>query len=147
LRQGPKIVLAQFGTLHPATCAALDLPPGAAAFEIFLDAIPEPKRRKKAAPVLSPLQPVRRDFAFLVGTEVSAEVLLRAAKGADRNFVSFVTLFDTYQGKGVPEGQKSLAIAVTLQPSEKSFSDTEIEAISAAIIAAVVKATGGTLRG
>jgi phenylalanyl-tRNA synthetase beta chain len=147
LRQGPKIILAQFGTLHPATCAALDLPPGAAAFEIFLDAIPEPKRRKKAAPVLSPLQPVRRDFAFLVGSDVAAEILLRAAKGAERNFISGVTLFDTYQGKGVPEGQKSLAIAVTLQPSEKSFSDTEIEAISAAIIAAVVKATGGTLRG
>jgi phenylalanyl-tRNA synthetase beta chain len=147
LRQGPKQVLARFGTLHPSLCAALELPAGAVAFEIFLDAIAEPKKRKKASPVLPPLQPIRRDFAFLVSTDTGAEILLRAAKGAERNLITGVALFDSYQGKGVPEGQKSLAIAVTLQPAEKSFSEAEIEAVSAKIIAAVAKATGGTLRG
>ncbi len=147
LQQGPKTVLAAFGTLHPSLCAKLDIPPGAVAFEIFLDAIPEPKRRRKAAPALPPFQPIRRDFAFLVAETVPAETLLRAARGAERNIITNVALFDRYAGKGVPEGQVSLAIAVTLQPEQKSFSEVELEAISAKIVAAVAKATGGILRG
>ena len=147
LRQGPKTVLAAFGTLHPAVCAKLDLPVGSVAFEVFLDALPEPKRRKKAAPVLSAFQPVRRDFAFLVSEATQAEALIRAAKGAERNLISNVVLFDRYQGKGVPEGQVSLAIAVTIQPVEKSFSEAELDAISAKIVAEVGKKTGGVLRG
>jgi phenylalanyl-tRNA synthetase beta chain len=147
LRQGPKTVLAAFGTLHPAACAKLDLPVGSVAFEVFLDALPEPKRRKKATPVLSPFQPVRRDFAFLVPEEMPAETLLRAARGAERNLITGVALFDRYQGKGVPEGQVSLAIAVTIQPVEKSFSEAELDAISAKIVAEVGKKAGGVLRG
>jgi phenylalanyl-tRNA synthetase beta chain len=147
LRQGPKTILAAFGTLHPALCARLDLPVGSVAFEIFLDAIPEPKRRKKAAPVLPAFQPIRRDFAFLVSVDTQSEALLRAAKGAERNLITNVALFDRYQGKGVPEGQVSLAIAVTIQPVEKSFSETELDAISAKIVAEVAKKTGGVLRG
>jgi phenylalanyl-tRNA synthetase beta chain len=146
LRQGPKIVLAHFGTLHPSLCTALDLPAGSVAFEIFLDAITEPKRRKKAAPILPPFQPLRRDFAFLVDATTPAETLIRAAKGAERNFITNVTLFDRYAGKNLAPGEISLAIAVTIQPLEKSLTDTEIDAISAKIIAAVVKATGGRLR-
>ncbi|OYV39014.1 MAG: phenylalanine--tRNA ligase subunit beta [Rhodospirillales bacterium 20-64-7] len=147
LRQGPKTVLAAFGTLHPSVCARLDLPEGAVAFEVFLDAIAEPKRRRKAAPVLPTFQPVRRDFAFLVPADTPAETLLRAAKGAERNLIAEVALFDRYQGKGVPEGQVSLAIAVTLQPTEKSFSEAELEAIGAKIVAEVAKKAGGVLRG
>jgi phenylalanyl-tRNA synthetase beta chain len=147
LRQGPKITLGRFGTLHPALCARLDIAVGSAAFEVFLDAIPEPKRRKKAAPVLSLLQPIRRDFAFLVDAATPAEVLLRAAKGADRNFIAGVTLFDRYAGKGVPEGQVSLAIAATIQPTEKTLTEAELDAIAEKIVAAVAKATGGILRG
>ncbi len=147
LRQGPKTVLAAFGTLHPSVCSALDLPLGSVAFEVFLDAILEPKRRKKATPVLPAFQPVRRDFAFLVGANMPAETLLRAAKGAERNVITNVALFDRYQGKGVPEGQVSLAIAVTIQPVEKSFSEAELDAISAKIIAEVGKKAGGVLRG
>ncbi len=147
LRQGPKTVLAAFGALHPTVCAKLDLPLGSVAFEVFLDALPEPKRRRKAAPVLSAFQPVRRDFAFLVSADTPSENLLRAARGAERNLISNVALFDRYQGKGVPEGQVSLAIAVTIQPSEKSFSEAELDAISAKIIAEVGKKTGGVLRG
>ncbi len=147
LRQGPKTLLARFGALHPSLCAKLDLPVGSVAFEIFLDTIPEPKRKKKAAPALPPFQPLRRDFAFLVPETTAAEAVLRAAKGAERNVITNVALFDRYQGKGVPEGQVSLAIAVTLQPTEKSFSDAEIEAISAKIVAEVAKKAGGVLRG
>jgi phenylalanyl-tRNA synthetase beta chain len=147
LRQGPKTLLARFGALHPGLCAKLDLPAGSVAFEIFLDAIPEPKRRKKAPPVLPPFQPLRRDFAFLVDEDTSAEAVLRAAKGADRDYIADVALFDRYQGKGVPEGKVSLAIAVTLQPTEKSFSDAEIEAICARIITEANRKTGATLRG
>jgi phenylalanyl-tRNA synthetase beta chain len=147
LRQGPQTALAQFGTLHPSLCAKLDLPTGTIAFEIFLDAIAEPKRRKKSAPALPPFQPIRRDFAFLAPANAPAEPILRAAKAADRNHITSATLFDRYQGKNIPEGQISLAIAVTIQPTEKTFSESELDAISAKIIAEVTKKTGATLRG
>ncbi len=147
LMLGPKTMLARFGALHPAVAEKLDLPIGSVAFEIFLDAIPEPKRRKKSAPALPPFQPLRRDFAFLVDEGVGAEAVLRAAKGADRNLVTGTVLFDRYQGKGVPEGKVSLAIAVTLQPTEKSMTDAEIEAICTKIVSEVGKKTGATLRG
>jgi phenylalanyl-tRNA synthetase beta chain len=147
LRQGPKTVLAQFGQLHPRLCVALDLPAGSVAFEVFLDAIPEPKRRKKSAPELSAFQPVRRDFAFLVDAGVPAEKLLRAASGAERTLITEVTLFDRYAGERLPEGKVSLAIQVTLQPRERTLTDAEIDAVAGKIVAAVGKATGATLRG
>ena len=146
VRQGPKTVLARFGELHPRLVGALDLPP-ACAFELFLYAIPEPKRRRRAALDLSPFQPLRRDFAFLVEASVSAEALLRAARGAERGLISGVALFDVYEGEKLPPGQKSLAIEVTFQPRERTFTDAEIEALAAKVIAAVMKATGATLRG
>ena len=147
LRQGPKTVLGWFGALHPTLSAALDLPAGAVGFEVFVDAIAAPKRRRRAAPVLPPFQPIRRDFAFLVSDGVGAEALLRAARGAERNLIAEVALFDRYAGKNLPEGQVSLAIAVTIQPREKSLTEAEIDAVGAKIIAAVGKATGGVLRG
>jgi phenylalanyl-tRNA synthetase beta chain len=139
-------MLGNFGALHPGVCAKLDIPDGSVAFEIFLDAIPEPKRRKKTAPALPPFQPIRRDFAFLVDAATPADALIRAARAAERNLISAVTLFDRYSGKGVPEGQVSLAIAVTIQPSEKTLTEAELDTISEKIIVAVGKATGGILR-
>ena len=119
-----------------------------AGFEVFLDAVPEPRAKGAARPLLklSPFQPVSRDFAFVVDAGVSAETLLRAARGVDRKLVSEVRLFDLYQGKGLPDGKKSLAISVTLQPTEATLTDAEIEGFSAKLVAAVEKATGGTLR-
>jgi phenylalanyl-tRNA synthetase beta chain len=146
VRQGPKTVLAQFGTLHPAVCAVLDVPPGTVAFELYLAALPEPKRRRRAALVLNPLQPVRRDFAFLAPDDMPAETVLRAVRGADRNAITNAVLFDRYQGQGVPTGQVSLAIAVTLQPADKSFTEAELEAITNKIIEDVNKKTKATLR-
>jgi phenylalanyl-tRNA synthetase beta chain len=146
IRQGPKLVLARFGALHPRIAAALDLPGPAAAFEIFLDAIPDPKRRKRAAPDLPPFQPLRRDFAFLVDATVPADAVLRAARGAERTLIAGAALFDIYQGDKLPADQKSVAIEVTFQPRERTLTDAEIEAASHKLVAAVAKATGGRLR-
>lgn len=146
LRQGPKVVLAHFGELHPRVRQVLDLPGAAAAFEVFLDAIPEPKRRKRGQPDIPAFQPVRRDFAFLVDADKPADALLRAARAADKALVAEVTLFDRYAGERLPEGKVSLAIEVVLQPRERTLTDAEIEAVSERIVAAVAKAAGATLR-
>ncbi|MBR0660226.1 phenylalanine--tRNA ligase subunit beta [Neoroseomonas oryzicola] len=146
VRQGPKTILATFGEIHPKVLEALDLPGPAVAFEVFLDAVAEPKRRKKGAPDLPAFQPLRRDFAFIVEDKVTAEALLRAARGADKALITDVVLFDVYRGKGVPEGSKSLAIQVTLQPREATLTDAQIEAVADRVVAAVAKATGAVLR-
>ena len=143
-------VMAYFGELHPEIVAAADLKGPVAAFEVFLDAPPLPKAKAtKARPklVLSAFQPLERDFAFLVDTGVEAEKLVRAARNADKVMITAARVFDLYAGKGVPEGKKSLAIAVTLQPVERTLTDAEIEAVSEKIVAAVAKATGAVLRG
>jgi len=118
-------------------------------FELYLDAIPPAKRKGagKLALDASDLQPVRRDFAFLLDRDVAAGDVVRAALGADRALIDDVGVFDVFTGPGVPEGKKSLAIEVTLQPREKTLTDAEIEAVAAKIVAAVTKATGGELRG
>lgn len=146
LRQGPKTVLACFGDLHPALLRDFGLTVPVAGFELFLDAVADPKRRRRTAPDLPSLQPLSRDFAFLVAGDVTAGAVLRAAKGAERSLITAARLFDVYEGDKVPAGQKSLAIEVVLQPRERSLTDAEIEAVCAKIVAAVSKATGATLR-
>ncbi|MGH6947123.1 MAG: phenylalanine--tRNA ligase subunit beta [Kiloniellales bacterium] len=145
---GPNL-LARFGEIHPRVLAAYDVKGPVAAFELYLDAVPEPRGKGgklKPALELSPLQPVVRDFAFLVEESVAADTVLRAARGADKALIAKVELFDLYAGKGIPEGKKSLAIAVTLQPRDKTLTDAEIEAVAAKVVAQVAKASGGTLR-
>ena len=146
VRQGPKTVLGSFGELHPRVLAALDLAGPVAAFALNLDAVPEPKRRRRAAPELPPFQPVRRDFAFLVDAGVSADAVLRAARGAERTLIAGVSLFDVYAGDKLPEGKKSLAIEVVFQPHERTLTDAEIEAVCQKVVSSVVKATGASLR-
>ena len=148
-RLGPKTVIGHCGEIHPEILRKLDVTGPVACFEIVLDALPAPKARPtKARPklVLSDLQPVERDFAFLVDRKTAAADLAGAAQGADRALVAGVTVFDVYEGKGVPEGQKSVAIAVTLQPKEKTLADADLEAVSQRIVEAVAKKTGGVLR-
>ncbi|WP_043836752.1 phenylalanine--tRNA ligase subunit beta [Muricoccus aerilatus] len=147
LRSGPKLPLARFGELHPRVLSALGIDGAAVAFEVLLDSIPEPKRRKKAAPELPAFQPVRRDLAFLVDATTPADNLLRAARGAERALIAEVSLFDRYDGDRLPEGKVSLALEVVLQPRERTLTDAEIEAAVAKVVAAVTKATGATLRG
>jgi phenylalanyl-tRNA synthetase beta chain len=145
---GPK-ALAYFGELHPRVAAAFALKGPVAGFEILLDAIPEPKPRPTKARAkleASDLMPVERDFAFIVDSAIAAQELVKAAKGADRQLIERVEIFDIYEGKGVPEGKKSLAIAVTLQPKERTLTDAEIEAVAQKIVSAVAKATGAALR-
>jgi phenylalanyl-tRNA synthetase beta chain len=146
LRLGPKL-LGHFGELHPAVLEALDARPPVAGFEVFLDAVPEPRVARAAAPDLSVFQPIERDFAFVVDRDLPAETLLLAARGVDRELVSEVRLFDVYEGAGLPEGKKSLAVTIVLQPRERSLTDTEIEGFSQRLVARVEQATGGKLRG
>jgi phenylalanyl-tRNA synthetase beta chain len=146
---GPQNVLGYFGELHPRALEALGAEGSVIAFEVILDRIPDAKQkptRAKPALELSPFQPVSRDFAFIVDRGVKAGDIVRAAQGADRKLITDVTVFDVYEGKGVDEGKKSIAIAVTIQPREKTLTDQEIEAVAAKIVTEVTKKTGGTLR-
>jgi phenylalanyl-tRNA synthetase beta chain len=141
-------LLGAFGELHPAVIDALDARPPLAGFEVFLDAVPEPCAGRAKPPLrLSVFQPIERDFAFVVDRDLPAETVLRAARGVDRKLVAEIRLFDVYQGAGLPDGKKSLAITVVLQPQERTLMDAEIEAFSQRLIAQVESATGGQLRG
>lgn len=148
LRLGPKTVLAAFGMVHPLTARAYDLDGPVAAVELYLDAIPGKRSAGFMRPAYAPpaLQVVRRDFAFLVPTALAADALVRAVKGADKATITAVRLFDVFTGAGVEEGHKSLALEVTLQPGEKSFTDEELKAVADKVVAAAAK-LGAVLRG
>jgi phenylalanyl-tRNA synthetase beta chain len=152
LSLGPKNVLAAFGELHPKVLAAMDVKGPAVAFTIFLENAPFPKKSGAARGALqtSDLQAVERDFAFVVDAQVEAETMLRAARGADKKLIESASVFDVFAGKqaisGLGIGKKSVAISVRLQPVQKTLTDEDIDAVAAKVIAAVEKATGGTLR-
>jgi phenylalanyl-tRNA synthetase beta chain len=146
---GPKTILAEFGALHPGLLKAFDLDGAVVAAEIYLDALP--KRRGGIGHMRSPyappaLQAMKRDFAFLVPAGLPADQLVRAVRGADKAAITAVSLFDVFTGPGVPEGQKSMAVEVTLQPAEKSFTEDELKGVSERIVAAAAK-IGAALRG
>jgi phenylalanyl-tRNA synthetase beta chain len=146
---GPKNALAAFGALHPRVAAAFDLDGPVVAAEIFLDAIPQRRgqtgHHMRGAYAPPPLQAVKRDFAFILPADLAADRLLRAVRGADKALITDVSLFDVFTGAGVPEGSKSLAVEVTLQPAEKSFTEEDLKAISARIVAAAA-GLGASLR-
>jgi phenylalanyl-tRNA synthetase beta chain len=147
---GPQNVLGAFGELHPRALAALDAEGPLVGFEVVLENIPEPKARPtRVKPLLelSPFQPVERDFAFVVENSVKAADIVRAAQNVDKKLIAGVTVFDVYEGKGIEPGKKSIAIAVTLQPRDKTMTDEEIDALAGKIVAEVTKRTGGVLRG
>jgi len=147
---GPQNILGYFGEINPRVMESLDVEGPLVAFEVILDRIPEPKAKPtRARPVLelSPFQPVERDFAFVVERTVKAADIVRAAQNVDRKLISGVTVFDVYEGKGIDPGKKSVAIAVTMQPRERTLTDQEIESLAGKIVAEVGKRTGGVLRG
>jgi phenylalanyl-tRNA synthetase beta chain len=149
LRLGPN-VLAWFGEIHPAVLRALDVKGPAAGFEIFLDAIPQPKAqasKTRSALDASPFQAVTRDFAFLVDRAVPAEKLVRAALGAEKGLIEGVEVFDVFEGEALGADKKSIAIAVTLQPRDHTLTDAEIDAVAEKIVENVAKQAGGALRG
>jgi phenylalanyl-tRNA synthetase beta chain len=146
---GPQNVLGYFGELHPRALEVLGADGPVVGFEIILDRIPDAKQRPtRAKPVLdlSAFQPVARDFAFVVDRGVKAGDIVRSAQGVDKKLITGVTVFDVYEGKGIDDGKKSVAIAVTIQPREKTLTDQEIDAVAARIVAEVTKKTGGVLR-
>jgi phenylalanyl-tRNA synthetase beta chain len=146
---GPQNVLGYFGELHPRALEALRADGPMIAFEVILDRIPDAKQKPtRAKPVLelSSFQPVSRDFAFIVDRNVKAGDIVRAALAVDKKLIADVTVFDVYEGKGIDEDKKSVAIAVTIQPRDKTLTDQEIDAVAARVVAEVTKKTGGTLR-
>lgn len=148
LRLGP-LALGFFGELHPALLQALGIETPMVAAEVFINAMPLPKSGGTAKPLLqlAALQPVQRDFAFLVDDSISADKLVKAIRQADKALITDVQVFDVYAGKGVATGKKSVACAVTLQPDKASFTEQQLDDIAAKVVAQVAKATGGTLRG
>lgn len=150
LRFGPSQTVGWFGDFHPETLEAFDLEGSACGFEILLDHLPIPKpkaTKAKARLDLSELMPVERDFAFVVDGGLQAAELVKAVHSAEKTLISSVRVFDIYEGAGVPEGKKSLALTVTLQPRGKTMTDEEIEAVSTKVISEAAKRTGATLRG
>ncbi|MGF9693678.1 phenylalanine--tRNA ligase subunit beta [Rhizobium sp. 0TCS1.26] len=149
IKMGPKVVLGHFGEFHPNTLASLDVSGALAGFEVYLDAMPEPKKkatRTKPALDLSPFQMVKRDFAFVVDKTVEAGALIKAATSADRKLITGVNVFDVFEGASVGEGRKSVAIEVLIQPTDKTLTDEDFEALTKKIVGNVEKATGGVLR-
>ncbi|WP_293863025.1 phenylalanine--tRNA ligase subunit beta [uncultured Alsobacter sp.] len=150
LQFGPKVVVGAFGELHPRMLEALDAKGPIVACEIILDVLPPPKAkptRMKPKLVLSEFQPVSRDFAFIVDKGVAAADVLKAVQAAERQLVTGADVFDVYEGPGIGDDKKSIAVAVTLQPTEKTLTDVEIEAVAGKIVAEVSKKTGAVLRG
>jgi phenylalanyl-tRNA synthetase beta chain len=143
-------VLGTFGEIHPGVLRRLDVAGPVVGFEVMLDSLPPQKAKaSKTRPLLRPsaFQPVERDFAFVVDADVPADKLVRAAWGADKALVSDVALFDVYEGENIGAGKKSIALSVTLQPTEATLTDDEIDAIAQKVVANVAKQTGGELRG
>lgn len=149
IKMGPKIVLGHFGEFHPKVLEALDVSGALAGFEVFLDAMQEPKKkatRTKPALELSPFQAVKRDFAFVVDKAVDAGSILKAAGSADRKLITAVNVFDVFEGASIGEGKKSVAIEVVIQPVDRTLTDEDFEALTARIVGNVTKTTGGALR-
>ncbi len=148
LMLGPKNRLALFGEIHPRVLAMMDVAGPLVAFEVDLDAVPLPKSTKTARPALdvSQFQAVTRDFAFVVASDVAADRIVSAARGADKVLVDSVAVFDVFTGGAIGEGRKSVAIEVTLKPRDRTLTEEEIDRVSAAVVSAVRNATGGELR-
>jgi phenylalanyl-tRNA synthetase beta chain len=149
IQLGPRNVFGHFGVLDSTVLEALDTKGTLVAFEVILDRIPEPRvkaTRAKPALELSLFQPVERDFAFVIERKVKAADIVRTVQAVDPKLIARVTVFDVYEGKGIEPGKKSIAIAVTIQPRDKTMTDAEIEALAAKIVAEVGKRTGGVLR-
>ena len=140
LQFGPKNIAGWFGEFHPSVLEGLDVDGPIVGFEITLDALPAPKQRPtKARPKLdlSDFMPLERDFAFLVDRAVRSADIIKAAQSAERALVTGASVFDVYEGQGVPEGKKSVAVSVTLQPRERTLTDAEIDAAAQKIVAEV----------
>ncbi|MCI4665272.1 MAG: phenylalanine--tRNA ligase subunit beta [Neomegalonema sp.] len=152
LKLGPKNVLAEFGELHPKTLKLMDVKGPAVAAVVYLEAAPASKAKSKAraALTLHDLQSVERDFAFVVDAKIEAAAILRAAKSAEKKLITSASVFDVFEGPKAAaqlgDGKKSVAISVTLQPTQATLTDEDIEAVSTKVVEAVKKAVDAELR-
>jgi phenylalanyl-tRNA synthetase beta chain len=146
---GPKKVLGIFGELHPRVLEAMDVKGPAMAFALFPEEIPVPKdmSASRGAVTMPEFQAVDRDFAFVVDADVEAAALVNAAQGADKSLITAVNVFDEFVGGSLGEGKKSLALTVRMQPTDRTLTEEEIDAVAAKVVDKVSKATGGVLRG
>lgn len=150
IKLGPKMILAYFGELHPRALETLDASGPLCGFEVFIDTIAEPRARAvrtKPRLDLSPLQALKRDFAFVVSKDTKANVVLKAALGADKKLITATNVFDIFEGPSIGEGKKSIAIEVTIQPQDKTLTEEELDALSRRVVDGVAKVTGAVLRG
>jgi len=150
IKLGPKVILGSFGEFHPKTLETLDVSGALCGFEVFIDAIPEPKQkatRTKPPLTLSAFQAVRRDFAFVVDKAVEAAAVIRAAGAADRKLISGIQVFDIFEGPSLGEDKKSIAIEVSIQPQDRTLTDEDLEGLAKRVVESVGKQTGGVLRG
>ncbi|MFB0993162.1 MAG: phenylalanine--tRNA ligase subunit beta [Rhodospirillales bacterium] len=146
---GPKNKLAYFGEIHPGLLKRMGIKGQVIGFEIFVDSLPKPKAKPSARKPhlnLPQLHTVDRDFAFVVNDDVAASAVVNAAIGADKQLITNVSVFDVFSGENLGEAKKSIAISVTMQPIEQTFTDAEIDAVAEKVIANVSKSTGGSLR-
>ncbi|AQX28675.1 MULTISPECIES: phenylalanine--tRNA ligase subunit beta [unclassified Bartonella] len=149
IKLGPKIILGFFGVFHPITLEKLDVSGPICGFEIFLDRIPEPKKKvtKIRTPLnLSPFQMVRRDFAFVVDKETPSSLIVRAASRTDKKLIYSVQVFDLFEDPSLGQDKKSIAIEVAIQPFERTLTDEDLEKLALKIIENVTKTTGAYLR-
>ena len=148
LRLG-KNILATFGEIHPALLQEMDVKFPVVGFEAMLENIPEAKKKGTERPMLGleALQPLSRDFAFIVKEDVMASELLRVVKAADKSLITDAEIFDIYQGKGVEPGHKSIALSIHIQPKEQTLTDKDIELLMKKVIEIVSDKCGGVLRG
>jgi len=146
LMLGAKTKVAYFGEFHPQILEMFDLQEPVVGFEVFVNTIPAAKGLKKDLPLLSPYQPVERDFSFILDTHIPGEKLLQLIQKLDKNLITSVSVFDVYQGKGVPEGKKSVALSVRLEPRENTLTEAEITNLSNKIIENAQKILGAELR-
>ncbi|MDR2311334.1 phenylalanine--tRNA ligase subunit beta [Pseudochrobactrum asaccharolyticum] len=150
LKLGPKVVLGYFGEFHPDALELLDVSGALCGFEVYIDAIPEPKQKSgatKPALTLSQFQSVKRDFAFVVDSTVEAAAIVRAVNSAEKKLIAGAQVFDIFTGASLGEGKKSVAVEVVLQPLDRTLTEEDLEATAKRIVEAVAKQTGGTLRG
>jgi phenylalanyl-tRNA synthetase beta chain len=150
IKLGPKVILGTFGEFHPKTLETLDVSGALCGFEIYIDAIPEPKQnatRTKPPLTLSDFQTVRRDFAFVVDKAVDAASIVRAALAGDKKLITGVQVFDLFEGPSLGADKKSVAIEVAIQPQERTLNDEDLDALTRRIVESVGKQTGAVLRG
>ena len=150
LNKGKDKVVAYFGEIHPNILKSIDIKTESlVGFEILMDNLKLPKKtlnNQKISFNVSDFQKSERDFAFIVSKDIKAQDLINAVSSVDQNLISNIKVFDVYEGENIPENQKSIAISVTIQSSEKTLNDSDLENINNLIIKTVENKTGAKIR-